>query len=553
MKRAYRMRLLILGILVVFSLVGLTCALAHDHTLHKFLHSQRRNEKTNTAVDSNRAASDLDLSMCELTVKLIDHDLKKSLPGLIRITDVKQDKPLIIKELIKREHNWFAMPDVARISVPQTTLTIEALHGLETELTTKEIDLTDKEKSTIELSLRRFYDASSKRLRSGNTHLHLMNLTHAEADRYLRVVPKSDDLDLVFLSHLRRIPDERNYISNGIVENSLAGGELARLSQDGVLFRPGEEHRHNFGRGGEGYGHVMFLDIVKLIRPVSIGPGIMREGTDGIPIQRGIKEARSDGASVVWCHNTFGFEDVPNWMEGLLDAQNIFDGGNHGSYKDTFYRYLNLGMKVPFSTGTDWFIYDFSRVYVPVDGELTSKKWLTQLAAGRSFITNGTFLEFEANEAQVGDTISLKEPDTIKIKGRGEGRTNFKQLQLVFNGKVVATTESKKNDGHFASEMKHTLTVDQPGWITLRIPLEAGNNEFGKPMFAHTSPIYIEIDKKRIFQPEIAKQLIGEIEKNIKTIKEKSKFADEEERMAVLQVHRKGIGVLRNKIAENQQ
>ena len=37
--------------------------------------------------------------------------------------------------------------------------------------------------------------------------------------------------------------------------------------------------------GGEGFGHVMLLNILKRIEPVSIGPGIMKEGTDGIPLR----------------------------------------------------------------------------------------------------------------------------------------------------------------------------------------------------------------------------------------------------------------------------
>jgi hypothetical protein len=107
-------------------------------------------------------------------------------------------------------------------------------------------------------------------------------------------------------------------------------------------------------------------------------PGIMKEGTDGIPLQRGIRTAREDGATVIWCHNTFGHEDIPNWVSGLLHAQNIFDGGDHGTYEDTFYRYLNVGMKVPFSTGTDWFIYDFSRVYLPISGARIRKLFNAQ-------------------------------------------------------------------------------------------------------------------------------------------------------------------------------
>ena len=95
-------------------------------------------------------------------------------------------------------------------------------------------------------------------------------------------------------------------------------------------------HRHNFEAYGDGYGHVMLLDIKRLIQPVSIGPGLMTTGSDGIPLRRGIDTARQDEATVIWCHNSLGLEDLPNWMSGVLDAQNIFDGGEHGSYKDTY-------------------------------------------------------------------------------------------------------------------------------------------------------------------------------------------------------------------------
>jgi hypothetical protein len=101
---------------------------------------------------------------------------------------------------------------------------------------------------------------------------------------------------------------------------------------------------------------------------------------------------------------------VPNWLAGRLDAQNIFDGGSHGGYEDSFYRYLNAGLRVPFSTGTDWFMYDFSRCYARVEGELTPETWLAALRAGRTFITNGPLLEFRVNDSGLGDTIALDQP-----------------------------------------------------------------------------------------------------------------------------------------------
>jgi hypothetical protein len=536
------------------TLVMLLCAsaAAHDHTLPAFQKARQLAQARAAAAAEDPAETPTDRAMCQLTIDLIDAETKTPLAGLVRMTNVDSGKAVLLPELVKREMNWYAMPAQSSVAVPRTKLKIEALHGLETELHEQALDLTDKDKFTVKLPLKQFYDSHARGLSAGNTHLHLMNLTYAEADRYLRVVPQADDLDLVYLSYLRRVPDERNYISNEIVANSFAGGDLARLSQAGVLFANGQEHRHNFTSHGEGYGHVMFLDLQKLIQPVSIGPGIMQEGTDGMPLQRGIKQARSDGAAVIWCHNTFGFEDIPNWMAGLLDAQNIFDGGVHGSYKDTYYRYLNLGLKVPFSTGTDWFIYDFSRVYVPIKGELTSKQWLAALAAGQSYITNGTFLEFQVAGRNIGDTISLARPGSLEITARGIGRQDFSKIELVHNGDVIHTSDSAASGGHFAAEMKFTLNASEPGWVALRIPLDAGKNEFDKPLYAHTSPVYIELAGDRIFRPQVATELIAEIEQNIETIQAKAKFADDEERESVMKVHRAGIEALRARLQANR-
>src|SRR6185436_7795670 len=53
-----------------------------------------------------------------------------------------------------------------------------------------------------------------------------------------------------------------------------------RAFMAGTEFDNGQEHRHNFTGFDEGYGHVMFLHLPELIQPVSIGPGIMKKGTD---------------------------------------------------------------------------------------------------------------------------------------------------------------------------------------------------------------------------------------------------------------------------------
>ena len=126
----------------------------------------------------------------------------------------------------------------------------------------------------------------------------------------------------------------------------------------------------------------MLLNIKKLIEPVSIGPGITGSGNDGIPLQTGINETHRQGGTAIWCHNTHGLERVASFANKTVRIQNIFDGyspDNYPRYEDTFYHYLNAGLRISFSTGTDWFLSDFSRVYTQVNGDLSIENWLEAL------------------------------------------------------------------------------------------------------------------------------------------------------------------------------
>jgi len=527
-------------------------ALAHDQSRVAFEASRRVALAKAKEQAETPGEEDTSPPTAELHLQLSAADGGRPLAGLVRITSVASGKAIELDDAIHRELNWYSVPPQSTLTVPQAKLRIEAFHGIQSELVSQEIDLTEKKHGQVELELPLFYDPHKRNEVGGNTHLHLMKLSYEGAVQYLETVPRSDGLDLVFLSHLRRIPDERTYISNVIVESSFEndGGELERLSRDGVLFGNGEEHRHNFDRHNEGYGHVMLLKLKKLILPVSIGSGIMREGTDGIPVQSGICEARDEGATVIWCHGKYGMEDVPNWLAGLLHAQNIFDGGSTGDYADSFYKYLDLGLRVPFSTGTDWFIYDFSRVYVPIEGEPSVDKWLKQLAVGRSYITNGTFLEFEVGDHKIGDTISLDSEATLPVKGRAVGRNDFGSLELVSGGEVIHAVKSNKVGNNFEADLNLDLTLSKPGWLALRIPRNVAKNELDKELFAHTSPIYVEVAGRRILRPEVAEELIHEVENNMAKISSLGVFNTGEEQ-TVLAVHEEAISSLKRLVQQH--
>jgi len=303
---------------------------------------------------------------------------------------------------------------------------------------------------------------------------------------------------------------------------------------------------------------VMLLDIPELIHPVSIGPGITGQGTDGTPVRLAIKKARSLGGRVIWCHNQWGLEDIPNWLSGHLDANNIFDGGTHGSYRHSFYRYLNIGLRVPFSTGTDWFMYDFSRVYVRSDKRLAPDDWLTHLVNGRSYITNGPLLEFSVAGMALGSDVSLDGPRVLDVVGRAAGRVDFEQLELVQNGRVVCTVATQHVGGHFVAQLDTTLAIDEPSWLALRTPPPSAPdvgmteqtplNEYGRELFSHTSAIFVDVGGDRIFHREAAESLLHEMKQNHRLITRSGRFANLAERTRVLAIYDRAIEKLAQRL-----
>ena len=377
--------------------------------------------------------------LCRVRLSLVDSRTGKTVPGVIRCFVQGQAEAVPITGLQERGqgvgsvalqqlgerpprrpiHDWYVLSGPEEMTLPKKPLRLEAFSGLETEMATLEVNLSERDRASLTLPLKSFSQIKEKKWFGGNTHLHLFKLDQEEADRYLRKIPAADRLDLLFTSYLIRPSEDADYITN-----RYPVGDLTQFRSTGVLVNQGEEHRHNLTPFSGGYGHVMLLNIRKLIQPVSIGPGITGSGNDGTPLQQGIDEAHRQGGTVIWCHNEFGLERVVNFVLGKVDAQNIFDGlslENYPQFEDTFYHYLNAGLRVPFSTGTDWFLFDLARVYTRVAAPLGIASWLEKLKQGRSFITNGPLFHFLVEDQSIGDTVSLKSPGEVRNRRSGVG------------------------------------------------------------------------------------------------------------------------------------
>ena len=121
----------------------------------------------------------------------------------------------------------------------------------------------------------------------------------------------------------------------------------------------------------------MLINIRELVEPISRGvlvddvePGLSAAGRR---VRRG---ARPRAASSLWCHNGNGMEAPVAAALGRLDGLNLFDPYWMDPEYDIWYALLNCGIRLPASTGSDWFVCSSNRVYVDVGRDFSYEAWL---------------------------------------------------------------------------------------------------------------------------------------------------------------------------------
>lgn len=491
--------------------------------------------------------------------------------GLVRVTRADGNEPLPLHGLFERPAGWHSMPAATELRLPPGSYLIEATRSMEAIVSRKKVVLKHGRATALTLEAARFYNSEARHFRAVNTHLHLLLrarlkmgvdlASRAEADAYLRTVGETDGLDLVYVSYLTQPGLE-------VVSNEYTADDLRAFSTGATRFADAIEHRHGGVRikvasppvtPGEkpvytqddskvavSYGHVLLLGVDRHHVPASLGPGLagVPGATDGVPLRDGLRLAGDNGGATVWCHGSHGVEWIPSWMGGVLHAQNIYDGGSEGTFETVHYPLLNAGLRVPFSAGSDWGVWDFSRVMVASRQPLTHAVFLESLAAGRTYITNEPFLEFTVEGAEPGDTVALERARQVRVRGRAVARSDFIRLQLVQNGRVLHEAACRTVDGHHEAEFEITVPLNEPGWLALRVPPEmpytirsryegGGVNIFGKAIFAHTSPVYVTIAGQGLRDAAAVQDLITRVEAALATIDEHGLFSDAAERETV--------------------
>lgn len=364
--------------------------------------------------------------------------------------------------------------------LPRGEVLVDVARGFEYEPIRESITIAPGQRE-LTLRLKRWTDMNAKGWYSGDSHVHFLSSQGAHSESM------AEDLNVVNLLQSQwgsLFTNTEDFTGEPSV--SRVGDNIVYVSQ---------ENRQHF------MGHMILWGLKKPIMPwCSDGLGEAEiGGTMEVTLSDWADQAHEQGGYVVNPHfpNPNG-EPAALVATGRLDAVEMIRQAqfNH----DEYYRYLSCGYRLPLVGGTDKMSADIPvglyRTYANVgnDQEFTYDNWCQSVVRGRTFLSGGPIIHLSVDGHEIGDTLKLSGPSTVEVEAWAESVLPLGTLQIVQNGRVVASTES--TGGTRRLELKEKLKVDGHSWIAART---GGPGYYGtahldvwrRGVFAHTSPIYV--------------------------------------------------------------
>jgi len=205
---------------------------------------------------------------------------------------------------------------------------------------------------------------------------------------------------------------------------------------------------------------------------------------------------------------------------GQLDAVEIRTRGfqpaetlDSFNYRE-WYRYLNCGYRVAAVGGTDKMSAGMpvgsARTYALLDrdDEFSFENWGKAVRAGRTYTTSGPVMEFQVEGKGIGSEIRLPaRGGTLEMRASAQCAWPLNLLEIVVNGRVVASAESKEGAPKLSVTRKIKLTGS--AWLAARCgSRHIRHTNWGEQIGAHTSPVYVVADNQELFSPSDASYML---------------------------------------------
>jgi len=218
---------------------------------------------------------------------------------------------------------------------------------------------------------------------------------------------------------------------------------------------------------------------------------------------------------------------------------------------DLYYAFLNCGFKIMPSAGSASGVLPnplgYNRIYVKVDGKFSYDNWFKAMKQGRSFVTNGPMLIMTANGNDMGSTLKEKGETTVKVNCSIYSMKPIGKLEIIKDGEIVKTF-SDVNLSENSASLDCDVDFASGGWIAARCFEKRDDNV----VFAHTSPIFVEIAGKPFIPKKYAAEYFLEKTKEVIYKTAKTDLPDENTRKQAMDTYSKALKIFEDIAAKSQ-
>jgi hypothetical protein len=127
-------------------------------------------------------------------------------------------------------------------------------------------------------------------------------------------------------------------------------------------------------------------------------------------------------------------------------------------------------------------------------------------------------LELSVNEQGPGSVLDIPSGTTVRLRAHVEG-PGVETLSVVGPEGVLATDAG--------SDVEVELLVTKPAWVAAVATGPRHSDVLGPTVFAHTSPVYIDVEGHRVARPESARWCLDWLERVEQLAVQHGSFADE--------------------------
>ena len=329
----------------------------------------------------------------------------------------------------------------------------------------------------------------------------------------LAIVQRAEDLRVANNLTLKHHVTTTNFIA----PTQYPMGPIPGYCSEDWHMEMAEEYRNE-----EFFGHLIFLNLKKLVEPISTGSMGGPTYFD-YPINKtAILEVRRQGGISIEAHGLGRNWDVPvNVVQDLTDSLDQIDA-------EDYYRFLDCGFQLPISNGSDHpaRVVGCARVYVKTRLPFTYQNWIDGIRSNRTFTTSGPLLFLEVNGHEIGDVLRVKSDTVLTVKAHAASRLPLGNFQIVSNGKILAEKSTQNREAG--------LTVHLPSaesrWIVARCSPDQNFSAISGPNIAHTSAIYVLVDGKPRFVSGAAREWIKRMRVHAEDIARQGHFENDSQR-----------------------